>query len=304
MRNAFNALLGLSLCVLAVVGYQTPSEAQTAISALVVSTCGTPVTTYTVGRPGAVTLDNTGTLCTAGGGGSGGLSVTDGATFTANSSKFTPGGGEYNSSPTTCSSGAQCTFAITTNRALTIDAVSGSNLAALVAAPVPVIAGTLPTTQAAVATGATTKAQSDLNGNIYISPQQAGGALLSTSDPCGPQNTKLGAPISLTASGQIITGTSAKKTYICAIDVVPAAAQNIALVEGTGSTCVTNIFGLAGGTTAATGWNFQLGGGIARGSGNGTVYSPSADTNAAAANVCLLIAGAGQVSGQISYVQQ
>lgn len=127
---------------------------------------------------------------------------------------------------------------------------------------------------------------------------------IALNDPCGPQNTKLGAPISLTASGQIITGTSAKKTYICAIDVVPTAAQNIALVEGTGSTCATNIFGLAGGTTAATGWNFQLGGGIARGSGNGTVYSPSADTNAAAANVCLLIAGAGQVSGQISYVQQ
>ena len=170
--------------------------------------------------------------------------------------------------------------------------------------PIPVIAGTLPSTQSPVATGATTKAQTDLSGNLYISPQQAGGALLSTSDPCGPQNTKIGAPINLTASGQVITGTASKKTYVCAIDVVPAAAQNIALVEGTGTTCATNIFGLAGGTTAATGWNFQLGGGIARGSGNGTVYSPSGDTNATAANVCLLIAGAGQVSGQISYVQQ
>lgn len=127
---------------------------------------------------------------------------------------------------------------------------------------------------------------------------------IALNDPCGPQNTKLGAPISLTASGQIITGTASVKTYICAIDVVPSAAQNVALVEGTGTTCATNIFGLAGGTTAATGWNFQLGGGIARGSGNGTVYSPSADANATAANVCLLIAGAGQVSGQISYVKQ
>lgn len=125
-----------------------------------------------------------------------------------------------------------------------------------------------------------------------------------SNDPCS-QATKLGAPISLTASGQIITGTSGKKTYICAIDVVPAAAQNVALVEGTGTTCATNIFGLAGGTTAATGWNFSAGGGIARGSGNGTVYSPSADTNGTAANVCLLLSGGSvQVSGQITYVQQ
>jgi hypothetical protein len=123
--------------------------------------------------------------------------------------------------------------------------------------------------------------------------------VFTSADPC-TQATKLGAVISVTGSAQIIAGTSAKKTYICAIDVVTATAQNIALVEGTGSVCATNIFGLAGGT----GWNFAANSGVARGSGDGTVYSPSADTNAAAANVCLLLSGSGQTSGQISYVQQ
>ena len=124
-----------------------------------------------------------------------------------------------------------------------------------------------------------------------------------SNDPCS-QATKLGAPVNLTASGQVITGTSAKKTYICSIDIVSATAQNIALVEGTGTVCATNIFGLAGGTTAATGWNLVANGGLTKGAGVGTVYSPSADTNAAAANVCLLLSGTGQTSGQITYVQQ
>lgn len=122
-------------------------------------------------------------------------------------------------------------------------------------------------------------------------------------DPCA-QLTKVGVPINLTGSGQILAGTASKKTYICSIDLVSATAQNIALVEGTGSTCATNVFGLAGGTTAATGWNLSANGGLTKGSGSGTVYSPSADSNATAANVCLLLSGSGQTSGQMTVVQQ
>lgn len=124
-----------------------------------------------------------------------------------------------------------------------------------------------------------------------------------TTDPCSLL-TKQGAPINLTASGQVITGTSAKKTYICSIDIVSATAQNIALVEGTGTTCATNIFGLAGGTTAATGWNLAANGGVSKGSGSGTVYIGSGDANATAANLCLLLSSTGQTSGEITYVQQ
>lgn len=145
-----------------------------------------------------------------------------------------------------------------------------------------------------------------IDADIKAATQLAAGTNVvgfTSNDPC-TQATKLGATINVTGSAQIITGTSAKKTYICAIDVVTATAQNIALVEGTGSVCATNIFGLAGGTTAATGWNFSANSGIGRGAGSGTVYSPSADTNGTAANICLLLSGSGQTSGQISYVQQ
>lgn len=128
-------------------------------------------------------------------------------------------------------------------------------------------------------------------------------ALSPAGDPC-LGSAKSGGVINLTASGQVITGTASKKTYICALNLVSATAQNIALVEGTGTTCATNIFGLAGGTTAATGWNLAANGGHNEGSGVGTVISPSADTNATAANVCLLLSGTGQTSGQVAYVQQ
>jgi len=204
-------------------------------------------------------------------GGGGGLSVTDSAAWTTGVSKFTPSGGEYNLTPATVSSGQQGTFAMSSFRNLYVD-VPTSNNNLYTALTSPIVAGT--------------------NVIGYTS-----------NDPCA-QQTKLGKPFSITSSTQLITGTSAKSTYICGIDVVTASAQNIALVEGTGSVCATNIYGLAGGTTAATGWNFSANSGIARGGGVGTVYSPSGDANAAAANVCLLLSGSGQTSGQIVYVQQ
>lgn len=122
-----------------------------------------------------------------------------------------------------------------------------------------------------------------------------------TADPCG--GTKSFAPFSLTASGQIITGTAAQQVYICSINLVSATAQNIALVEGTGTTCATNIFGLAGGTTAATGWNLAANGGLTEGSGVATIINGSGDANKLAANVCLLLSSTGQTSGTIGYVK-
>jgi hypothetical protein len=50
--------------------------------------------------------------------------------------------------------------------------VADPNLLLVAQAPLPVIAGTAPTTQTAVSTGQTTKLQTDLNGNIYIAPAQ------------------------------------------------------------------------------------------------------------------------------------
>ena len=96
-----------------------------------------------------------------------------------------------------------------------------------------------------------------------------------------------------------------KKTYICSIDIqMNGGANTVALVEGTGSVCATNIYGLAGGTTAANGWSFAANSGVVKGNGTGTVYNPNADSNAGTANTCLLVGSATLVVGSIGYVQK
>ena len=111
-------------------------------------------------------------------------------------------------------------------------------------------------------------------------------------DPC-QGGTKTYTPISLTASGQVLAGTSSKKTYVCHLEIVTATAQNIALVEGTGTVCATSIAGMAGGTTAATGWNFAANGGINLGNGASSVAAEATNAD----NICLLLSSTGQTSG-------
>lgn len=106
-------------------------------------------------------------------------------------------------------------------------------------------------------------------------------------------------PINITASTQIIAGVSSKQIYVCSLNLVAGAGDNVALVEGTGTTCATGTAGIAGGATAATGWNFAANGGLALGNGLGII----ARTATAANNVCLLVSSSGQVSGNIVWTQ-
>lgn len=104
-------------------------------------------------------------------------------------------------------------------------------------------------------------------------------------------------PISTTTSAQLITGQAGKNIMICSVVVVVGGADNIALVEGTGTTCATNIAGMSGGTTAATGWNLAANGGVSHGSGAGTVLR----TATPADNVCVLVSAASQLSGTMTW---
>ena len=134
---------------------------------------------------------------------------------------------------------------------------------------------------------------------LNVNASLALGTVMMAANPCLlaiPTN----AAINLTASGKIITGTSAKTTYICSMDIVTATAQNIALVEGTGSTCGTSTAGIAGGTTAATN-GIGTNGGLTKGNGMGPVYIAG---NATADDVCLLLSSSGQTSGSVQYVQR
>jgi len=71
-----------SLAALIALACAMPVAAQTT-TAVVVSSCGTPPTTYTAGQIRQITQDATGTLCTPSGGGSGGaITAADGAITT------------------------------------------------------------------------------------------------------------------------------------------------------------------------------------------------------------------------------
>lgn len=136
--------------------------------------------------------------------------------------------------------------------------------------------------------------------NQSVNVAQVGGTAV-VADPCRA-NAKSYASVNQTASAQLATGTAGKKIYICSINLVTATAQNIALVEGTGTTCGTSTAGVPGfgGSTAATGWNLAANGGLTYGNGASALGREST----AADNVCLLQSSSGQVSGGISYVAQ
>lgn len=107
--------------------------------------------------------------------------------------------------------------------------------------------------------------------------------------------------ISTATTTRIATEAAATKIYICHIHIVTNAANNVALVEGTGSTCAGGTpAGMAGGTTAAAGWNFSANGGISLGAGVATLMA----TANAAYSVCLVTSAATQLSGVIVWVQQ
>jgi hypothetical protein len=146
--------------------------------------------------------------------------------------------------------------------------------------------------RAAVKAASTSPAATDPALVVGMSPNSLGCA------GAGIANT-MSTPINVTANMQIISGVSGKQTYVCSINLISSAADNVALVEGTGTTCGTGTAGVAGGATAAAGWNFAANGGLALGNGLGIV----ARTATAADNVCLLVSGSAQVSGTIVWAQ-
>lgn len=132
--------------------------------------------------------------------------------------------------------------------------------------------------------------------NEPINAAQRGGVAV-VAGAC-ERETLLYIQINQVTGTQLITGTASERIYVCSFQAVTATAQNIALVDGTGSVCATSPTGLLGGSTAATGWNFAANGGI--------VLPPTRDswtkTSTDADNVCLLQSGAGQISGSLTYI--
>ena len=153
------------------------------------------------------------------------------------------------------------------------------------------------------------QANAGTNLNTSLLALEAGGNLATIANSLGGcagqtvANTTV-TPINNAGSAsnlKLVSKASSKNVYICAIDITAGAATNIALVEGTQTTnaCDTSTAGMAGGATAATGWNFAANGGIAKGIGTGIVYR-TATTNH---DVCLFFSAGNQVSGAVTWAQ-
>lgn len=95
----------------------------------------------------------------------------------------------------------------------------------------------------------------------------------------------------------LATGVSGRHVRITSLNLVSAIANNVALISGTGATCGTGTAGIAGGTTAANGWNFAANGGLTLGSGLGTVMQTAATGD----SVCIVTSSIGPLAGSISY---
>jgi hypothetical protein len=121
-------------------------------------------------------------------------------------------------------------------------------------------------------------------------------------DACSVQ-TPTYTPISITSATTtlIATGTAAKKTYICGLNLFTGLANNVALIEGTtATTCGTSPVGVIGGATAANGFNFAANGGETFGSGVASI----AATATAHDDVCIITSSAGPLAGVMKWVQQ
>lgn len=122
-----------------------------------------------------------------------------------------------------------------------------------------------------------------------------------TSDPCTalaktfiPINISTATTTELTPS---LAGASTNY-YVCSLNLVTAGANNVALTDDDTDNCASVTSGLAGGTTAASGWNFAANGGMTFGNGQSSVFK----TNGANRVLCLVTSAAVQLSGTITVV--
>lgn len=110
------------------------------------------------------------------------------------------------------------------------------------------------------------------------------------------------APVNIASATttKIITAGSANSfIYICGFAMVPNSVDNVAIVEGHGTNCGTGTLGMAGGTTAATGFNYGANENGHWGAGQGMILK----TTVAGDDVCLITSAAIQLSGAFAYTQ-
>lgn len=271
-----------------------PANASTNVSQVGGSTVSLGQTTMTGSIP-VVLPSNQSTInvnCSSGCPGSG---PADESTFTQGTTSFSPIGGFFNNSVTNLTSGQGGVVQLTNDRMMFTNlgkvggtAVSLGQKTMSSSLPVAIASdqGTLTTNVAQINGTAPTVKASGTNAATTDT------ALVVASSPNPSTVCTSVKAVNQTASTDLVT--SVNKLHICSIVLVSATAQNISLVEGTGSTCATGIAALIGGTTASMA--------VAANGGFSTATSrPWLVTQTVADHLCLLQSGAGNVSGIITY---
>jgi len=122
-----------------------------------------------------------------------------------------------------------------------------------------------------------------------------------TIDPCSSgAKTFLPINISTATTTEITPSLAGASTnyYVCSLMLISAAANNVALVDDDTDNCVSVTSGMAGGTTAASGFNLAANSGLTFGNGMGAVFK----TNGTNRVVCLVTSAATQLSGTMTVV--
>lgn len=148
-----------------------------------------------------------------------------------------------------------------------------------------------------VASGQTTSMLIGL-GHVY----SAAGWVRNQADPCSYlPKTVLPINVSSATTTEVTSSLAGSLTnyYVCSVNLITAAANNVAFVDDDNDNCPSLNNGMNGGTTAASGWNFSANGGIVLGGGNATVLK----TNGTNRVICLVTSAATQLSGNITVVQ-
>jgi hypothetical protein len=88
---------------------------------------------------------------------------------------------------------------------------------------------------------------------------------------------------------------SSNHYYVCALNIVTTAANNVSLVDDDTDNCASVTSGIIGGLTAGEGWNFAANGGLTIGNGVGSVMR----TNGTNRVLCLVTSAATELHGHI-----
>jgi len=208
-------------------------------------------------------MDLTGVLCTsAGGGGGGGLSVTDGAAWTADTSAFTPTGGVFNDSATALASGEQGTVRLTTDRQMK---VLDSAVLAAVNSPIPAGTNTIGTTGSlpypvgavpytATATGTTAATTATLAGAASVTTYICGFSIRANATAAATGNATVTGVITATMNFTQWTAPLASGLGITEMifsPCIPASATNTSIA-------VVSAAPGAGGVVSVSAWGYKL----------------------------------------------